>query len=134
MTTAVASSSSSVAGSISFHDTRMIWSARMRTKLQRIQVKTRNTKSAFSRNQTGPSQTGPGPAQAPRNSSAPRNDAPRTCAYSASWMIANFIPEYSTRKPATSSDSASRMSKGARFSAATPAMMNARNASWPITG
>ena len=46
----------------------------MRTKLQRIQVSTRNMNSALSRNQTGPSHSGPGPAQAPRNSSAPRND------------------------------------------------------------
>ena len=93
ITMAVASRSSSDAGSISFHDTRRIWSARMRTKLQRIHVRSRNTNSAFSRNQTGPSHAGPGPAHAPRNSSAPRNDVPRTCAYSASWMIANFIPE-----------------------------------------
>ena len=59
---------------------------------------------------------------------------PSTCAYSPSWMSANFIPEYSTRNPATSSDSASRMSNGTRFSAATLATMNARNASWPSTG
>ena len=44
-------------------------------------------------------------------------------AYSPSWMSANFMPEYSTRKPATSSDSASRMSKGTRFSAARVATM-----------
>ena len=44
-------------------------------------------------------------------------------AYSPSWISANFIPEYSTRKPATSSDSASRMSNGTRFSAARVAMM-----------
>ena len=56
------------------------------------------------------------------------------CAYSPSWMSANFIPEYSTLKPATSSDSASRMSNGARFSAATVETMKATNASWPITG
>ena len=41
----------------------------------------------------------PGPAQAPRNSSAPRNDVPITWAYSPSWISANFMPEYSTRKP-----------------------------------
>ena len=41
------------------------------------------------------------------------------CAYSPSWISANFMPEYSTRKPATSSDSASRMSNGTRFSAAS---------------
>src|SRR5215472_16448622 len=64
------------------------------------------------------SQAGPGPPQAPRKRSAPRNDVPITCAYSPSWIRANFIPEYSTRNPAISSDSASRMSKGTRFSAA----------------
>ena len=56
------------------------------------------------------------------------------CAYSPSWIRANFIPEYSTRKPATSSDSASRMSKGTRFSAARVATMYAMKASWPMTG
>ena len=56
------------------------------------------------------------------------------CAYSASWMSANFIPLYSTRKPATSSDSASRMSNGTRFSAASVATRKATKASWPSTG
>src|SRR4029453_12858416 len=106
----------------------------MRTKLQRIHVSSRKTNNALSRNHTGPSQTGPGPAHAPRNSSAPRNDVPSTCAYSESWIIANFIPEYSTRNPATSSDSASRMSKGTRFSAATAVMMKKTKAIWPMTG
>ena len=59
---------------------------------------------------------------------------PIMCAYSPSWMSANFMPEYSTRKPATSSDSASRMSNGTRFSAASVETMKARKASWPITG
>src|SRR4051812_24319223 len=52
------------------------------------QVRSRKTKSAFNRNHTGPSHTGPGPDHAPRNRSAPRNDVPSTCAYSASWMMA----------------------------------------------
>ena len=54
-----------------------------------------------------------------------------TWAYSPSWISANFMPEYSTRKPAISSDSASRMSKGTRFSAASVATMYRRNASVP---
>ena len=41
----------------------MIWSARMRTKLQRIHVSSRKTNSALSRNHTGPSHAGPGPLQ-----------------------------------------------------------------------
>src|SRR5437879_10046803 len=53
-----------------------IWSTRMRTKLQRTQVITRNTNTALSRNQIGPSHAGPGPSHPPRNRSAPRNDVP----------------------------------------------------------
>ena len=90
--------------------------------------------TALSVNQMGPSHSGPGPSQAPRKSSAPRYDEPMMCAYSPRWMSANYIPEYSTLKPATSSDSASRMSKGTRFSAASVEMMKKRKASCPITG
>src|SRR5881628_2039962 len=88
---------------------------------QRTHVTTRKTSSAFPRNQSGPSHAGPGPSQPPRKSSAPRKLVPSMWAYSPSWISANFIPLYSTRKPATSSDSASRMSKGTRFSAASVA-------------
>src|SRR5437773_7890074 len=71
--------------------------------------------TAFARNHRGPSHAGPGPSQPPRKSSAPRKLVPSMWAYSPSWISANFIPLYSTRKPATSSDSASRMSNGTRF-------------------
>ena len=55
----------------------------MRTKDQRTQVTTRKTNIAFRRNQTGPSHAGPGPSQPPRKRSAPRNEVPIMCAYSA---------------------------------------------------
>ena len=42
--------------------------------------------------------------------------------YSAKKNIANAIPEYSTWKPATISDSPSETSKGALFVSATPDM------------
>jgi len=42
--------------------------------------------------------------------------------YSARKMTANFMPEYSVKYPATSSDSASGISNGARFTSARDAM------------
>ena len=71
-TTAVARRSSSVAGSRSFQESARIWSTRMRTKLQRTQVTSRKTNIALSRNQTGPSHSGPGPDPARRGTAARR--------------------------------------------------------------
>src|SRR4030095_328125 len=91
----------------------------MRTKLQRIQVTRRNTNMALSVNQSAPHHgeaAAHGPPHAPRNSSAPRYEVPIMWAYSPSWISANFMPEYSTRNPATSSDSASGMSNRTRLS------------------
>ena len=48
-------------------------------------------------------------------------------AYSARKNTANAVPEYSTWKPATISDSPSATSKGARLVSATPAMKYTRN-------
>ena len=48
-------------------------------------------------------------------------------AYSARKKIANAMPEYSTWKPATISDSPSATSNGARLVSATPEMKYTMN-------
>ena len=55
-------------------------------------------------------------------------------AYSVRKNMDHFMPEYSVWKPATSSDSASGMSKGVRLVSAILAIKKIRNAIWPTTG
>ena len=61
-----------------------------------------------------------GDNQPPININAAKTEINIILAYSARKKIANNIPEYSTRKPATISDSPSATSNGARFVSATP--------------
>ena len=58
---------------------------------------------------------GHGARQPPRNSVVASADTVAMLMYSARKNIAYFIDEYSVRKPATSSPSASGRSNGARF-------------------
>src|SRR5512146_1367601 len=65
---------------------------------------------------------GTGDSQPPRNMIAVRKETRIMLAYSARKNSANAMPEYSTWKPATISDSPSATSNGARFVSATPEM------------
>lgn len=56
-----------------------------------------------------------GASQPPRNKSVNNRDINIMCAYSAKKKLAKDIPEYSTLKPETSSDSPSVKSNGALF-------------------
>src|SRR3989338_3907401 len=70
---------------------------------------------------------GSGDSQPPRNMIAVRNAISIMLAYSARKNSANAMPEYSTWKPATISDSPSAMSNGARLVSATPEIRYTRN-------
>ena len=61
-----------------------------------------------------------GDNQPPKNNIAVNAEINIMLAYSAIKNTANPIPEYSTWKPATSSDSQSATSNGALFVSATP--------------
>src|SRR3989338_3680359 len=63
---------------------------------------------------------GNGDNQPPMNMIAVRKAIRIMLAYSARKNRANAMPEYSTWKPATISDSPSAMSKGARLVSSTP--------------
>ncbi|MNC91222.1 hypothetical protein D3C83_74390 [compost metagenome] len=65
---------------------------------------------------------GTGESHPPRNMTLARVETRIMFAYSARKNIANAMPEYSTWKPATISDSPSATSKGARLVSATPEM------------
>jgi len=64
----------------------------------------------------------PGPCQPPNQRVAMIADTTVTSPYSARKNTPQRIPEYSVRKPATSSDSASGRSNGLRFVSARAAM------------
>src|SRR5579864_2752873 len=68
--------------------------------------------------------SGNGGCHPPRNSSVPTQETVTMLAYSAMKKLANFIEEYSTWNPATSSFSASGRSNGTRLVSANAAMMN----------
>src|SRR3989338_6973975 len=70
---------------------------------------------------------GNGDNQPPRNMMAVRKAIRIMLAYSARKNSANAMPEYSTWKPATISDSPSAMSNGARLVSATPEIRYTRN-------
>src|SRR5205085_4161632 len=63
-----------------------------------------------------------GLSQPPKKNTAVNADIRIMLAYSARKNSANAMPEYSTWKPATISDSPSATSKGARLVSATPEM------------
>ena len=67
---------------------------------------------------------GNGRSQPPKNSVTQSPLITTIAAYSARKNSDQRKPEYSVWNPATSSDSASGRSKGARFVSAVPAMMN----------
>src|SRR6266850_592514 len=70
---------------------------------------------------------GTGESQPPRNMIDAMAETRIMFAYSARKNTANAVPEYSTWKPATISDSPSATSKGARLVSATPEMKYTRN-------
>src|SRR3954470_21568935 len=65
-----------------------------------------------------------GGSQPPRNSTANRPESMITFMYSPRKNSRNGVEEYSTMKPATSSDSASSRSKGGRWVSAKVEMKN----------
>jgi len=115
----------SVRGMRTFQQSDMSWSIRSRGSVARIHMKMRTKKYVFSVNHNTPSRgktSTNGPCHAPNQSVVTMADTTVTSPYSARKKIAQRIPEYSVRKPATSSDSASGRSKGLRFVSARPAM------------
>lgn len=108
----------------------MSWSARRRGNVTRNQTKTKITAVNLSANQTAPgmnSRNGSG-SHPPRNSTVVNEAMAKKYTYSASMKNAQRKPEYSTWKPATSSDSASGKSNGTRFSSAVEAIRNTMKA------
>src|ERR1700754_1540069 len=74
-----------------------------------------------------PQDAGKGDSQPPRNRIAVSIEIRIMFAYSARKNTAKVMPEYSTWKPATISDSPSATSKGARLVSATPEMKYTMN-------
>src|SRR5436189_4568045 len=74
-----------------------------------------------------------GPCQPPRNSTIATELIANTAAYSPRKNSAHFMLEYSVWKPATSSDSASGRSNGARLVSASAVIMKMQNAMKPGT-
>ena len=68
-----------------------------------------------------------GLSQPPKKKTAVSAEISSMLAYSARKNSANAMPEYSTWKPATISDSPSATSNGARLVSATPEMKYTRN-------
>src|SRR6476659_8830212 len=66
-------------------------------------------------------------SQPPRNSTANNPESMITFMYSPRKKSRNGVDEYSTMKPATSSDSASSRSKGGRLVSASVEMKNTTN-------
>src|SRR5256885_13343691 len=89
----------------------------------------KNTNSSFRMNQITPGMSVSGRtdhsgSQPPRNSTAKRPESMITFMYSPRKNSRNGVEEYSTMKPATSSDSASSKSKGGRWVSASVEMKN----------
>src|ERR1700734_129211 len=87
----------------------------------------KNRKASLSRNQITPGTkvkgtTLSGGSQPPRNSTLIRPQSMMTFIYSPRKNRRNGAEEYSTKKPATSSDSASSRSKGGRWVSARAEM------------
>src|SRR5262245_21423758 len=92
----------------------------------------KNKKQTFKTNHTTPGiqvkgGTGNGGSQPPRNRTVPSAHNSTTATYSPSMNSIYGVDEYSTMKPATSSDSASSKSKGGRLVSATAETKNTTN-------
>src|SRR6195256_6658315 len=92
----------------------------------------KKTRQTFKINQIGPGtsvngENGTGGSQPPRNRIVVSAHIVTTATYSASMKSMYGVEEYSTMKPATSSDSASMRSKGGRFVSASAETKNTRN-------
>src|SRR5688500_10038759 len=92
----------------------------------------KNRKLAFRTNQITPGiqvngANGIGESQPPRNRIVPKAHMLMMATYSPSMKSRYGVEEYSTAKPATSSDSASGRSKGGRFVSAMAEMKNTTN-------
>src|SRR3712207_5911448 len=92
----------------------------------------KNRKLAFSTNQMIPGTQvkgakGIGESQPPRNRTVPSAHMVMMATYSPSMKSRYGVEEYSTAKPATSSDSASGRSKGGRFVSAMAEMKKITN-------
>src|SRR5262249_57123477 len=92
-------------------------------------MKKNSTTETLARNQTRPRSIPPtdcsagrGAIQPPRKRLVPSTPTVIMFTYSAIWMSANFIEEYSVWNPATSSDSDSGRSKGMRLTSAVEAI------------
>ena len=114
----------SVNGMSTFQQRDISWSIRSRGSVARIHMKTSTKKYVFSVNQrtpiSGKTSTN-GPCHAPNQSVVTIDDTTVISPYSARKKMAQRIPEYSVRNPATSSDSASGKSNGARLVSAIEA-------------
>src|ERR1700730_8557846 len=92
----------------------------------------KKTRQAFKINQIGPGtsvngENGTGGSQPPRNRIVISAHIVMTATYSVSMKSMYGVEEYSTMKPATSSDSASTRSKGGRFVSASAEMKKITN-------
>src|SRR3982074_2852763 len=92
----------------------------------------KKTTQTFKINQIGPGtsvngENGTGDSQPPRNRIVVSADIVMTATYSVSMKRRYGVEEYSTMKPATSSDSASGRSKGGRFVSASAEMKKSTN-------
>ena len=120
-----------------FQQTPINWSTRRRGNVQRSHICTTTSPNPLAKKISGLDPNGP--TQPPRNSSAASIETSSMFPYSARKKNANRMPLYSVWNPATSSDSASGMSKGVRFVSASPQMKNRTKAirlsgnSWKIS-
>src|ERR1019366_8223948 len=107
-----------------------------RGNVQRNHRKRKTMTEVFPRNQTQDGKRPPAlyPSPPPKKSAAAMAEERKTYAYSARKKSANFRPENSVWKPATSSDSASGISKGVRLVSATEAIRKIRKAICPTPG
>ncbi len=125
----------------------IIWSMRRRGSVPRSQMNSKMNIDVFT---TIKGTCSPAPAplpsgqfQPPRKSSDASTEMTTMFVTSAIWNIDQRIPEYSTSGPPTTSDYATGMSKGWRYSSARPATRKMKNASgchtmkgtllWPST-
>src|SRR5262245_45892009 len=89
-------------------------------------MKTETSRNTFSRNHSGPSPSSQKKCQPPRKSVVASAERTIMLMYSAIENRPQRIPPYSVWYPATSSDSASGRSNGARADSAVPAVRKTR--------
>src|SRR5688572_4949950 len=135
-----------LSGSSTFQQKAMSWSMRRRGMAERIHMSAKIQSALLKvvmpscQIQSGPGQpsskksVGSGTAHPPRKTTEPKTLNAHMEAYSESWNIDQRMPEYSTKNPPTTSDSATGMSKGARWSSESMAVKKMRKASgWRMT-